>query len=502
MMTSLTDGRVRPVVVVGAGPAGLTAAISLARQGIEVLLVERRAVGSELPRATVLGVRNMEMLRSWGLADRILAGGVDVEMSMREIPTVAKAAEGFRIDIGYPSPAQSAMVSPMAPACVPQDHLESVLLEHLTALPTAHIVRGMEAVDVRNTPEQAVLILRDVSSGQKFDVAAEYIIAADGAKSRIRSALGIDHSGLDGLIEGVMTEFHAPLWDLLGDHRHGVYWISDPEGSGILAPAGPEDRWLFGTDLDRELASDTDTARERLRQRIERAVGVPGIPVRIDRFGWFTSAAQLADTFSSGRVFLAGDAAHRVTPRGGTGLNTAIAGGRDLGWKLAWVLLGWAPPEFLSTYEDERRPAAAHNVSRSADPEGGRREAMSELQVDLGGRIPHAWVGAESAPSGEDRRSTIDLVGPGLTLLVGPEAAATDGEVTRSDGPPVTTVSLPHLAARALGLGPAGATLVRPDGVPVASSWAADEPRSDVDRTMAAYFDKTRATASTPRSAA
>ena len=169
-------------------------------------------MGSELPRATVLGVRNMEMLRSWGLAERILAGGVDVEMSMLEMPTVARAAEGFRIDIGYPSPAQSAMVSPMSPAAVPQDHLESILLEHLAELPTASVVRGMEAVDVRQTPEHAVLTLRDVSSGETVEVAAEYVIAADGAKSRIRTSLGIEHTGLDGLIEGVMTEFHAPLW--------------------------------------------------------------------------------------------------------------------------------------------------------------------------------------------------------------------------------------------------------------------------------------------------
>ena len=101
------------------GPGGITAAVSLARHGIEVLLVERRAVGSELPRATVLGVRTMEILRSWGLADRVLAGGVDVEMSMLEIPTAARATEGIRIDIGYPSPTSRAPWSARCrrPAC-------------------------------------------------------------------------------------------------------------------------------------------------------------------------------------------------------------------------------------------------------------------------------------------------------------------------------------------------------------------------------------------------
>ena len=497
MKASLTDGRVRPVVVVGAGPAGLTAAVSLARHGIEVLLLERREVGSELPRATVLSVRNMEMLRSWGLADRVLAGGVDVEISMLEVPTMASAAEGLRIDVGYPSQAQSAMVSPMFPACVPQDHLESVLLEHLVTFPTADIVRGIEAVDVRHTPEHAVLTLRDADSRQKFELAAEYVIAADGAKSRMRSALGIHHTGLDGLIEGVMVEFHAPLWELMGEHRHGVYAISDPEAEGILIPAGPDDRWLYGTDFDRDLAQNTAAARERLRQLIERAAGVPGLPIRIDRFGWFTSAAQIADAFSSGRVFLAGDAAHRVTPRGGTGLNTAMASGRDLGWKLAWVLQGWAPPEFLSTYEGERRPAVIHNVERSADPEGSRRDAMSELQVDLGGRIAHAWVDAST--SGEERRSTIDLVGPGLTLLVGPESHLMHDGPTRPGRAPITTEALPHEAARALGLGPAGAVLLRPDGVPVASWSAAAVSRSDVDRAIDTFISPTATAALTTR---
>ena len=91
-------------------------------------------------------------------------------------------------------------------------------------------------------------------------------------------------------------------------------------------------------------------------------------------------------------VFLVGDAAHRVTPRGGTGMNTAIADGYDLGWKLGWVLRGWAGRELLDSYEAERRPVAEHNVARSADPSGSRRRVDQELHADLGGRIPHVWL--------------------------------------------------------------------------------------------------------------
>lgn len=485
-MSGTSDGKVIPAVVIGAGPAGLTAAITLARHDIAVLLVERRAEGSELPRATVLSVRTMEMLRAWGLADRVLAGGVDVEMSMLEIPTAAGAAEGWRIDIGYPTPHQSSIVSPMSPACVPQDHLESVLLEHLGSLPGTTVERGVEAVAARQTPEQVIVTLRDVDSGSQVDVTAEYLIAADGAKSGLRAATGIEYVGLDGLIAGVMAEFHAPLWELMGAHRHGVYAVTDPVGAGILAPAGPDDRWLFGCDLNRDLLSDESSAREQLRHRIEHAAGVRGIPIRIDRFGWFTSAAQMANTFNSGRVYLAGDAAHRVTPRGGTGLNTAIASGRDLGWKLAWVLLGWAPPRFLSTYEGERRPVAGHNVTRSADPEGTRRDALTELQVDLGGRITHAWIDTQS-PESDARRSTIDMVGPGLTLFLGPDAEASSAVPARAGTAPLSTVPLPAIAARALGIGPAGAVLVRPDGLPVASWWTVNGSQSNVIRAIDSF---------------
>src|SRR4051794_8547559 len=121
-----------PVVVVGAGPAGLTAAIAVARLGVRVLVAERRAEPSDLPRATVVSTRSMEILRSWGLAAAALDGGDrDVEWRLWASPTLARAREGTAMEVGYPTRAQAAVLSPEEPACVPQDHLERVLEEHL-----------------------------------------------------------------------------------------------------------------------------------------------------------------------------------------------------------------------------------------------------------------------------------------------------------------------------------------------------------------------------------
>ena len=128
----------------------------------------------------------------------------------------------------------------------------------------------------------------------------------------------------------------------------------------------------------------------------------------------------------SADAFLAGDAAHRVTPRGGTGMNTALQSGYDLGWKLAWVLQGWADGALLDTYESERRVVAEHNITRSIDPNGSRRPVVDELSVDLGGRIAHAWL-----PAASGRVSTLDLLGPGWTLFTGPTRAAWDAAGAR-----------------------------------------------------------------------
>jgi putative polyketide hydroxylase len=316
-------------------------------------------------------------------------------------------------------------------------------------------------VQVSDGPAAVEVVLRDVLSGATRTVRARYLVAADGAHSRIRTALGIAMSGPDRLGHVVTAIFRAALWQLVGQHRYGVYSVSHPQGAGTFLPSGRGDRWHYGTWVDADDIEGYTPAR--FARRIRAGAGVHDLDVRIERTGSFSFAAQLADRFRAGHVFLAGDAAHRVTPRGGTGMNTAIGSGHDLGWKLGWVLRGWAGVDLLDSYEADRRPIAAHNVARSADPDGSMRDAADELHVDLGGRIAHVWV-----PTDEGRVSTLDLVDRGLTLFTGPDGAR--GGARPASGPPITVRRLDVVSARSLGLRADGALLVRPDGTPAPSS--------------------------------
>ena len=444
-------------LVVGAGPAGLTAAATLARYGAVVQVVERKQRLSSHPRATVVSTRSMELLRSWGLEDELKAGGMPgVEWLALVTETLADADRGELATLGLPTKDQAAVLSPTAPLCAPQHHTEAVLLAHARSL-GVEVDFGQEVVRVDLGDEGAEALIRE--DDRTRAVSARYVIGADGARSIVRSALGIEMVG-PGEIDtaSVSVAFSARLWDLLGEPRYGLYPIVRPDISSVFVPSGAGDHWVFGIGAD--LAGSMKA--QDLTRLIRTAAGVPDLQPRIHEIRTFKFAAELAERFRSGSAFLIGDAAHRVTPRGGTGMNTAIADGHDLGWKLSWVLKGWAGEQLLDTYEAERRPVVAHNVERSVDQRGSYRDPIDEIHIDLGGRIAHLWVETERG-----RVSTLDLVGDGLTLFRGRDGETGLEAPASADGSaPVTVRELPATTARALGIPPGGSQLVRPSGVP------------------------------------
>jgi len=486
------------ILVVGAGPAGLATAITAARHGARVLVVERRSGTSTVPRATGVSTHTMELFRTWGIADAVRDASVACEPTMAVRRTLA--AEPLAVvPLGFPSLREALQASPELPALCPQDLIEPLLVERLRAL-GGQIEFGARLTGLRH--DAAGSILATVGGHR---VRARFVVGADGPRSTVRSLLGIGMEHLGTLGGHALVVFRPDVAALLGRRPHGLNLIAgNPEVEGILLPAGAG-RWIYSRPWPvAEFGRPEDRPPGYWDGLIRSATGLASLQPETLTVTWFTMTAEAATAYRHGAGFLVGDAAHRMTPVGGRGMNTAIHDGHELGWRLAWVIRGLAGEALLDSYQEEREPVGRANAERSLRP--GEPDPGDGLAADLGStyrsvtvaddraatppagyhrdarpgqRAPHVWLRL-----GGRRISTLDLFENRMTLVTGQEGApwrrAADGLRPGASFPPVRALvagrdladDRGHLR-QAYRLGGQSAVLIRPDGV---IAWRHDGP--------------------------
>ena len=465
-------------LVVGAGPGGLATALSAARNGARVLVVERRPGPSSRPRATGIGVRTMEIFRTWGVDAAVRARAIPVDDVSATGPTlVAPPTSAGRIG-GYPDLRGILRVSPALPLVCPQDAVEPILVDAVRRH-GGEVLFGAALDDLAVRPDG----VRATLTGGRV-VTARFVVGADGTRSPVRTALGIGLRHLGTWAETVQVLFRSDLTARLGRLPHPLAFVTEP-APAAMCPMG-DGRWSY-------LALRFDGGRPEIPADwtpvLRAATGVPDLAPEVLDVTRFTLAAAVATSYRRGPGFLVGDAAHRTTPVAGIGLNTAVHDGHELGWKLAWVARGLAGEALLDSHDAERGPVGLAAALRSLDPEGRPTDGLPtnlghthrstviagddpapELRIDLaarpGERAPHAWVRA-----GGRRVSALDLFDGRVTLVTGCDrwarAAATFDVAVLTGGPAL---------GRAYRLRPDSAVLVRPDG---RVAWRADAPAAD-----------------------
>ena len=526
-----------PVLIVGGSLVGLSTSLFLGRLGVRHTLIERHTGTSIHPRGRGNNVRTMELFRVAGVERAIheAAATLADNHGILQTPTLTGDAGEWlfrQIDPG----GGPARFSPSAWCLCSQNDLEPVLLDHAVRL-GGDLRFATEMLSFATDATGVTAVVKNRETGEHTTIRADYLVAADGPRSPVREQLDIGHSGPGDLFHNVSVTFRSRgLAEVVGDRRFIVCYLTSPDADGALLPVDNVEHWVFHLPWHPEhgetLEEFTD---ERCVEHIRRAVGVTDLDVRITGRAPWHAAQRVARRYRSGRVFLAGDSAHEMSPTGAFGSNTGIQDAHNLAWKLAAVLGGWAGEGLLDTYDSERRPVAettsARAAARSAEhshpgftpppgaggpqrgilnvalgyryPNGAVVSAGPEAPVvpetlDLtgepGSRAPHLWVRHQG-----ERISTLDLYEKSLVLLSDADADAPgdwhEAAVRLAERTPVPVMSyrvgtgpdaelVPEDGAdwaRCHGTARGGAVLVRPDGF---VAWRSPGPVPDAETTL------------------
>jgi 2-polyprenyl-6-methoxyphenol hydroxylase-like FAD-dependent oxidoreductase len=381
-----------PVLIVGAGPVGLTLAIDLAWRGIAVTLIERRARG-ELPppKCNHTSARSMEIFRRLGIAAQLRDSGLPADFPNDcAFRTTMTGIEFARIPIPCRRDRYTATggpdtwwPTPEPPHRINQIFLEPVLTEHAAALPHVTLLNGTALEDFSHDGARVTATLRDLDTGATRSVTARYLVGCDGGHSLVRKRIGARLSGTSIVQRVQSTYIRAP--DLIKRLRSERSWVNialNPRRSGNAMAIDGRERWVVFNYL-RESETSFDAVDRDWALRTILGVGDDFRYEVLSREDWI-GRRLVAERFRDGPVFICGDAAHLWVPYAGYGMNAGIADAANLAWLLAAALKGWADPAILDAYEAERLPITeqvshfamnhAHEMIRQ------RREVPAEIE--------------------------------------------------------------------------------------------------------------------------
>ncbi len=373
----VSDGKTdTPVLIAGGGPVGMTLALQLARCGVRSVLVERNAETTRHPKMDITNARSMELFRRLGLGPALRRAAVPEENNF-DVSWVDTMVGHELYRFRYPSVTDtrafirahndgSQPVEP--PMRVSQVKIEPVLKSAIDAAPEVTVRFATAFEHLVQDAHGVTAVLRDAATGATETIRCSYLAGCDGAGSIARKCLNIGMSGESQVVQRFTTYFRskAPLL-----RRWGLAWhYQSPLGT--LIAQNDDDLWSLNSRFPEDWDfSNTDASALLVRflgQQIDHEVLVAN--------RW-TPHLLVADAYLGGRVLLAGDAAHQYIPTGGYGMNTGIGDACDLGWKLAAVLLGFASPALLDSYEAERRSVGLRNRAGSGSHMQMRRDIFA-----------------------------------------------------------------------------------------------------------------------------
>ena len=358
------------LLIVGGGPIGMIESLLLARQGIPVTIIEKRLDPPASPQAHVLKQRSMEILRDLGIDREVLERGTPAE-EMRYISWVDRlqGPELARLDIwAFPDILAAIAESGTAmPGNLAQNIFERILLTHVEREPLIELRLDCEVTGITQTADQVTVTVLDRSRGgvAPEELEAPYLVACDGASSRVREWLGIGLEGPEKLATVAMIHFEADLSRYMADRPGVLFWNLDPENPGNFIVHDMRHTHVYMHPFNDNVETHDAFTPARAAEIVRRAIGDDSVPFEIVSVRPWIMRSQVATAYRSGRVFLAGDAAHRFPPTGGLGMNTGIGEAFNLSWKLAACLWGWGGEALLDSYEAECRPLAKANADHS-----------------------------------------------------------------------------------------------------------------------------------------